>query len=156
MSSMLRTVSAESKMSWKLILTQDPADATQAVAMVNRNVEENFDLSHKPENNEAVEEYVHYLARNLNSSSHRLDDHMEDRDHHGEDVEADFHDEDHGSLDDIIPDGPRSIRNLMVKTDKTSILSDGVDAVTIYLKLTNGWGRLVESEARGSPGDRSG
>jgi hypothetical protein len=33
----------------------------------------------------------------------------------------------------------------MMRVDKKSILNDGIDAATIYLKLTNGWGRWTEN-----------
>jgi mono/diheme cytochrome c family protein len=127
-------------------LDDDPADDTQPVAMVNRNVDENLDLFNTPENNLAVEEYIEYLARNLNSSTGKLDDRMEDPQHPGEDKEADFGEFGDGYLDRACPRGPSRMLNLMVKTDKKTILNDGVDAATISLRLTNGWGRYGDNE----------
>jgi cytochrome c553 len=129
-------------------LEQDPADATQAVAMVNLNVDENLDLFNTPENNTAVQEYIQYLARNLNSSSGMLDDRMEDPHHPGEDMEAGFHEFGDGHLERVCPQGPSRMHHLMVKADKKTILNDGVDAAAISLKLTNGWGRFSEEEPR--------
>lgn len=71
-------------------LEQDPGDVTQAVAMVNQNVDGNLDLFSTPQNNDAVKEYIDYLARNLSSSSGNWDDKMEDSQHPGEDRDADF------------------------------------------------------------------
>jgi mono/diheme cytochrome c family protein len=123
-------------------LDQDPADDTQAVAMVNRNVDENLDLFNTPENNAAVEEYIEYLARNLDSSTGMLDDKMEDPHHPEEDREADFHEFGDGHLERVCPRGPSRMFNLMAKVDKKTILGDGEDAATIYLKLFNGRGRI--------------
>lgn len=125
-------------------LGQDPADVTQAVAMVNLNVDENLDLFTTPENNGAVKEYIEYLARNLNSSSGMFDDKMEDPEHPGEDKDADFDGFGEGRLHRVFPWGPGRILHLMVKVDKRTILNDGVDAAAIYLKLINGWGRHAE------------
>ena len=127
-------------------LEQDPADVTQAVAMVNLNVDENLDLFNTPENNGAVKEYIEYLARNLNSTSGMLDDKMEDPEHSGEDREADFDGFGEGRLQRVCPRGPKRMLHLMVKVDKGTILNDGVDAATIYLKLKNAWGRDAEDE----------
>jgi mono/diheme cytochrome c family protein len=129
-------------------LQQDPADVTQAVAMVNLNVDENLDLFNTPQNNAAVKEYIEYLAHNINSDSGMLDDKMEDPHHPGEDMDADFHEFGDGHLGRVFPKGPSRLLNLMVKVDKKTILNDGTDAATIYLKLTNGWGRHTEDEPR--------
>ncbi len=132
----------------ELDMDQDPGDATQAVAMVNMNVDENLDLFNTPENNAAVPEYIEYLARNLNSSSGELDDKMEDRDNPGSDIDADFDDVGDGHLSRIFPNGPRRLHNLMMRVDKTSIAGDGVDFATIDLKLTNGWRRWESDEVQ--------
>jgi cytochrome c553 len=129
-------------------LDQDPEDATQAVAMVNQNVDENLDLLNTPQNNAAVKEYIEYLARNLNSASGKWDDQMEDPQHPGEDRAADFHEFGGGHLDNACPQGPSRMQNLMVKVDKKTILNDGADAATISLKLINGLGRFSEDAQR--------
>jgi hypothetical protein len=99
-----------------------------------------------PENNGAVRDYIEYLARNLNSSSGALDDKMDDPEHPGEDKDADFDGFGEGCLHRVCPRGPGRILHLMVKVDKRTILNDGVDAATLYLKLINGWGRHAEEE----------
>ncbi len=129
-------------------LDQDPADAAQAVAMLNLNVDENLDLFNFPQNNEAVEEYIEYLARNLNSSSGMLDDKMDDPENPGEDMEADFPWLGDGHLSRACPQGPSRFLNLMVKVDKPTILNDGVDFATVDLKLTNGWGRRIKDRSQ--------
>ncbi len=129
-------------------LEQDPADVTQAVAMINLNVDENLDLFNSPQNNSAVEEYIEYLARNFDSSSGMWDDKMTDPQHPGEDMDAGFHEFGDGHLDSVCPNGPARMLNLMVKADKNTILSDGADTATISLKLRNGWGRYAEDEPR--------
>jgi cytochrome c553 len=129
-------------------LDQDPADVTQAVAMVNQNVDENLDLFKTPQNNDAVGEYIEYMARNLDSSSGMWDEKMEDPQHPGEDKDADFHEFGEGHLEHAFPQGPSRIMHLMMKVDKKTILNDGTDAATIALKLTNGWGRYPDDEPR--------
>ncbi len=129
-------------------LEQDPTDVTQAVAMLNLNVDENLDLFNTPQNSPAVKEYIAYLARNLNSSTGKLDDKMEDPHHPGEDIKADFHEFGEGHLTRACPYGPSRMFHLMVRVNKKTILNDGADAATIYLKLRNGWGRFSEEEPR--------
>jgi mono/diheme cytochrome c family protein len=129
-------------------LDQDPADVTQAVAMVNLNVDENLDLFNTPRNNDAVGEYIEYMARNLDSSSGMWDDKMEDPQYPGEDKDADFNEFGEGHLEHALPQGPSRMMHLMVKVDKKTILNDGVDTAAISLKLINGWGRYTDDEPR--------
>ncbi len=129
-------------------LDQDPSDATQGVAMVNMNVDENLDLFNTPQNNIAVPEYIDYMARNLNSTSGMLDDKMDNPDNPGEDIDADFYKFGDGQLARIIPQGPSRLQNLRMKVDKASIAGDGVDTATIDIRLTNGWHRWGQDEAQ--------
>ena len=129
-------------------LDEDPSDETQSVAMVNIDVDENLDLFNQSENNAAVDEYVQYLAYNLSSSSGRLDEMMEDPEHPGEDVEAHFDDIENEQLSRIFPKGPSEIRHLMVRSDRQTILNDGVDAATISLRLKTARGR-ADDEGNG-------
>jgi cytochrome c553 len=129
-------------------LDQDPGDATQGVAMVNMNVDENLDLFNTPQNNDAVPEYIEYLARNLSSTSGMLDDKMENPDNPGEDIDAEFDRFGDGHLARIFPQGPSRLHSLMMKVDKAAIAGDGVDTATIDIKLTNGWHRWGQDEAQ--------
>jgi cytochrome c553 len=129
-------------------LDQDPGDATQGVAMVNMNVDENLDLFNTPQNNHAVPEYIEYLARNLNSTSGMLDDKMENPDHPGEDIDADFNRFGDGDLARLFPQGPSRLHSLMMKVDKAAIAGDGVDTATIDIKLTNGWHQWGQDDAQ--------
>ncbi len=129
-------------------LDQDPSDVTQSVAMLNQSVDENLDLLGTPENNDAVPEFIDYLASNINSSSGMLDENMDDPENHGEDMEADFEGFGHGRLNDLFPKGPSRFLHLRVRVDKETILADGVDAATIRIKLTNGRGRPVADGAQ--------
>lgn len=131
----------------KVNLKHDPVDAAQGVAMVNNSVDQNLDLFNTPENNAAVEEYIDYLAKNLNSSSGALDGEMEDPDHPGQDKPAGFDGLGDGHLASICPNGPVDFHHLMVEVDKTSIVNDGTDSVTILLTLRDGMGRSGNNDA---------
>jgi hypothetical protein len=127
-------------------LNQDPVDAAQGVAMVNNSVDQNLDLINTPDNGPAVEEYIDYLAKNLNSSSGALDGEMEDPDHPNQDKPAGFDGLGDGHLVNICPGGPSQFHHLMAKVDKTSIVSDGIDTATILITLKDGWGRSVDND----------
>lgn len=62
----------------KVDLSDDPADKGEAVVMINDGVDQNLDLLNTPSNNPAVNEYIDYLIANLSSSTHALDNFMED------------------------------------------------------------------------------
>jgi len=123
-------------------LDQDPSDPTQPLAIYAQSVDENLGLSQTPDNAPAVNEFIDYLALNLNSDSGQLDNTMQDP-ATGLMVPASFNNIGSGLLASLVPQGPASFQTVKISLDKREIENDGMDTAFLTASLVDGTGAPV-------------
>jgi len=123
-------------------LDQDPSDPTQPLAIYAQSVDENLGLSQTPDNAPAVNEFIDYLALNLNSDSGQLDNTMQDP-ATGLMVPASFNNIGTGLLASLVSQGPASFQTVKISLDKREIENDGMDTAFLTASLVDGTGAPV-------------